>query len=42
MHIPRPLTILALLPLVLGGLATMPSRPASQGKACFRETGHDY
>ncbi len=40
MRIPRPLTILALLPLLLGGLLVAAPRPAAaQGAACFQETG---
>jgi len=40
MRIPRLATILALFPLLLGGLAVMPPRPAAaQGEACFQETG---
>jgi len=40
MHIPRPLAILALLPLLLGGLAITAPRPvAAQGATCFAETG---
>jgi len=39
MRIPRPLTILALLGLLLGGLLVVASRPAAaQGGACFAET----
>ncbi len=40
MRIPRPLTILALLTLLLGGLLVVAPRPAAaQGEACFQETG---
>jgi len=40
MRIPRPLTLLVLLGLLLGGLLLAPPRPAAaQGEACFPETG---
>ncbi len=40
MRIPRPLTIRALLGLLLGGLLVAAPRPAAaQGAACFQETG---
>ncbi len=40
MHIPRPLTLLTLLGLLLGGLLVATPRPAAaQGAACFAETG---
>ncbi len=40
MRIPRPLTLLVLLGLLLGGLLLAPPRPAAaQGEACFPQTG---